>query len=266
MHNISTIFRFYTPFLNIEDEKNNLTGVLKKIEKSLVFDWIKFNKKTVKQDKYFKITLNFEGDMGKIDFYYLKKLLKDQYFLPIFKMDIYLNQKFLLNNTTKKRAILFLNNIFECFDWLTEKEYLIDLDNNLYYKNSFFSSKKYPDYDFRDLEDIRKKFESKNWIRLLEKFIVNLQNWDFILTRDNSRKYHTFYWILLYFLYLVYIMHLNIIKTSKTVKELEDLWDKIENNWHLLLMKKRLKVVDDLNLVTYKNYKEKLEIFFNLLK
>ncbi len=266
MHNISTIYRFYTPFLDVEDEKNNLIGVLKKIEKSLIFDWIKFEKQKNISEKYLKISLIFKNNLGKIDFYYLKKLLKDQYFLPIFKLDIYLNQKFLLNNTTKKRTVLFLNNIFECFDWLNEKEYLIDLDRNLYYKNSFFGIKKYPSYDFRDLEDIRKKFESKNWVKILEEFIVNLQTWDFILTRENSKKYYTFYWILLYFLYLVYIMHLNIIKTSKTVKELEDLWSKINNNWHIQLMKKRLKVVDDLNLVTYKNYKEKLEIFFNLLK
>jgi len=266
MHNISTIYRFYTPFLYIENEKNNLWGVLKKIEKSLIFDWVNFNKKTENQEKYFKITLDFAENMWKLEVYYLNKLLEDQYFLPIFKMDIYLSEKFLLNNETKKRAIMFLNNIFECFDWLTEKEYLIDLDRDLYYKYWFFSTKKYPNYDFRDLENIRKKFESRNWVKLLEQFILNLQNWDFILTRENSKKYHSFYWILLYFLYIVYIMHLNIIKTSKTVKELEDLGSKIENNWHLLLMKKRLKIVDELNLKTYKNYKEKLEIFFNLLK
>ena len=265
MHNISTIYRFYTPFLDIEQEKNNLWGVLKKIEKSLSFEWIKFSKNTENQDKYLKISLVFSDNMWKIDFYYLKSLNKDEYFLPIFKMDIYLNNKFLLNNITKKRTISFLNNIYECFDWLNEKEYLIDLDKSLYYKEWFFNTKKYPNYDFRDLETVRNKFESKNWIKLLQNFIEKLQTWDFILTRENSKKYHTFYWILLYFLYLVYIMHLNIIKTSKTVKELEDLWEKLENDWHIIVMKKRLKIVDDLNLVTYKNYKEKLEIFFNLL-
>lgn len=266
MHNISTIYRFYTPFLNIENEKNNLTGVMKKIEKSLIFDWIKFEKKMEKQEKYYKISLYFSDNMGKIDFYYLEQLLEDQYFLPIFKCDIYLNDNFFQTNETKKRAIWFLNNIFECFDWLNEKEYLVDLDNNLYYKFWFLGFKKYPDYDFRDLENIRKKFENRNWIKILEEFIINLQTWDFILTKDNSNKYYSFYWILLYFIYLVYIMHLNIIKTSKTVKELEDLWDKMENNWHIELIKKRLNYVEELNLVTYKKYKEKLEIFFNLLK
>jgi len=33
-------------------------------------------------------------------------------------------------------------------NWLTEKEYLIDLDGDLYFKSWFFSSKKYPNHDF----------------------------------------------------------------------------------------------------------------------
>jgi len=265
MHNIATVYRFYTPFLDVEKEKKDLGGVLKKIEKSLVFDWIKFEKKTVEQEKYFKITLDFFWKVWKIDFYYIKSLRKQEYFLPIFKIDVYLDNNSFINTFTRKKIVLFLNNIFECFDGLTEKEYLIDLDQTMYYKNWFFSFKKYPNHDFRDLEQVRKNFESKNWKKILEEFILKLQKGDFILTRENSNQYHTFYWILLYFLYLVYIMHLNIIKTSKTVKELEDLWSDMENNGHIILMKKRLKIVDDLNLVTYKHYKEKLEIFFNLL-
>ena len=266
MLNIATIYRFYTPFLDIDNEKNNLTWVYKKIKKSLKLEWINFKIVKKAQEKYFKFSLVFQDNIWKIDFYYINRLYKEEYFLPIFKMDIYLDNKFLLNNSTKKRTVLFLNNIFECFDWLNEKEYLIDINNNIYFKEWFFWFKKFPDYDFRDLEYVRKDFESRNWIKMLEEFITKLQKWDFILTKENSNKYHAFYWILLYFLYLVYIMHLNIIKTSKTVKELEDLGDKIQNDWHIKLLRTRLKVVDDLNLVTYKRYKERLEIFFNLLK
>ena len=265
MHNISTIYRFYTPFLDIEKEKKNLWGVMKKIEKSLVFDWIKFNKIDINNNLYFKVSLEFFWKVWKIDFYYIKSLKKDMYFLPIFKCDIYLENQFLIDTFSKKRIVSFLNNIYECFDWLNEKEYLIDLDNTMYYESWFFNSKKRPSYDFRDLELIRKKFENKNWIKLLEDFINHLQKWDFILTANNSSKYHGFYWMLIYFLYLVYIMHLNIIKTTEALKELEDMWDIINNNSHINLMKKRLKYVDDLSLVNYKNYKEKLEIFFNLL-
>jgi hypothetical protein len=38
MHNISTIYRFNTPFLNLENEKKGLLSVIKKIEKSIEFD------------------------------------------------------------------------------------------------------------------------------------------------------------------------------------------------------------------------------------
>jgi len=266
MHNTSTIYRFYTPFLDIEKEKKNLWAVGKKIEKSLTFDWVWFNKTTEKLDSYFKITLNFDSNLWKIDFYYINQLEEDKYFMPIFKCDIYLNNKFLQSNLTKKKWVWFLNNIFECFDWLTEKEYLIDLNNSFYYKKWFFGSKKYPDYDFLNLEFVQKQFESKNWIRILENFILHLQKWDFILTKDNSSKYHKFYGTLLYFLYLVYLMDLNIKKTSHTLKELEKLDEDLENNAHIAMMKKRLSYVDDLTVVNYKKYREKLEIFFNLLK
>lgn len=265
MHNISTIYRFYTPFLDIWDEKKNLLWVMKKIEKSLSFDWIKFTKIKNNIDKYIKFSIVFEDGMWKIDFYYIKSLKTDEYYLPIFKCDIYLNNKFLYNNEAKKRTVLFLNNIHECYDWLSEKEYLIDLDNSLSYKEWFLSFRKYPNHDFRNLDEIRKKFESNWWVKILENFIIRLKSWNFFLTRNNSWKYHTFYWMLLYFLYLVYIMNLNVIKTWNTISELEDLWDMQQNNWHINLLKKRLKIVDDLNMITYKKYKEKLDLFFNLL-
>jgi len=49
MHNVSTIYRFNTPFLDLSTEKDNLLGVIRKIEKSVEFDGIKFNK-TIKQE------------------------------------------------------------------------------------------------------------------------------------------------------------------------------------------------------------------------
>jgi len=38
MHNISTIYRFNTPFLNLQNERDGLLTVIKKIEKSIEFD------------------------------------------------------------------------------------------------------------------------------------------------------------------------------------------------------------------------------------
>lgn len=266
MHKISTTYRFYTPFLDVNSEKDNLLSVIKKIEKSLIFDWIDFNKLEKKWNKYYKITLEFFSMWWKIDIFFINSLEKDEYFLPIFKIDIYLELEiFLLNNYTRKKTVNLLNNIFECFDWLDEKEYLIDLDDSIFYSSWLFNSKKYPNHDFLDLEQIRKNFENENWVKVLEDFIKSIQSWNYVLTKENTKTYFKFYWVLLYFIYLLYIMHLNIQKTSETLTELEKLWDDTQNDIHIQLMKQRLSYVDDLTIVTYENYKEKLELFFNLL-
>ena len=58
MHNISTIYRFNTPFLNLQNERDGLLTVIKKIEKSIEFDWISFEKSSDNEWNYKKISLN----------------------------------------------------------------------------------------------------------------------------------------------------------------------------------------------------------------
>jgi len=289
MHNISTIYRFNTPFLDLEEEKKGLLSVIKKIEKSIEFDGIDFEKVTEKQWKFYKISLlfkcnqdefnvdNFQKkklnqtnlpifncDLWRVDFFYLWKITDSLYHLPVFKLNIFLNDSFLVNNNSKKKAISFLNNIFECFDWLNEKEYLIDIDNSIYYREWFFKTKKRPSYDFSNIEKIKNDFESKKWMQLLKDFIVKFQNKDFILTRKNADEYHKLHWILLYFIYLVFIISQTIEKTDKTLKNIENTdWDNIYE-WNLELMKERLEYVDELNKATFERYKNRLELFFKM--
>ncbi len=263
MHNIATIYRFKTPFLDLEKEKKNLSSVLKKIEKSVEFDWINFDKKIKEVWKYYEIILKFKENLWEIKFYYLRENSLE-YFFPIFKLDIFLNAKFLKDNNSKKNWVKFLNNIFECFDWLTEKEFLIDLNNDFYYKTSFWWTKKYPNYDFSDIEIIEKNFGIKKWEELLKDFIVKYKNRTFVLTRKNSKYYHELHSIILYFIYLVFLMYQNIEKNIQTQKQLKNMWNSGVYEGHIELMKKRLNYVDDLSLVTFKKYKQRLEIFFKL--
>ncbi|MBT3727435.1 hypothetical protein HOG21_07445 [bacterium] len=44
MHNIATIYRFNTPFLDLINEMYHLNSVIKKIEKSVEFDGLIFDK------------------------------------------------------------------------------------------------------------------------------------------------------------------------------------------------------------------------------
>lgn len=264
MHNISTIYRFNTPFLNLDKEKGSLLGVIKKIQKSIEFDWINFEKKSINEWNYYKIVLDFRDNLWRVEFFYISEVCNNIYHLPVFKLNIFLNNSFLLNNESKERAVKFLNNIFECFDWLNEKEYLIDLDNNFYYKSWFFHSKKYPDYDFSNLEEIKNDFESKNWMQLLKNFITKFQNKDFILTRKNADEYHKLHWILLYFIYLVFIISQTIEKTDKTLNNIKDVhWNWIYE-WNLELMKERLNYVDKVNKDTFERYKRRLDLFFKM--
>lgn len=264
MNNISTIYRFNTPFLDLSIEKENLISLIKKIKKSIEFDWIGYEQIRTKELNYNKILLNFDDNLWKIELFYISKVEKNQYYLPIFKLNIFLSIQFLVDNRQRERAVKFLNNIFECFDWVNEKEFLIDLNNDFYYTKWLFRNKKYPNHDFSDLDKIKNDFESKNWMKLLEDFIRNFQNTEYILTKENSNEYHKLHWLLLYFIYLVFLIYQNLQKVNKAhnnINTSEWVWI---YEWQLDLMKERLWYIDELNQATFIKYKNRLELFFKM--
>lgn len=264
MYNVATIYRFNTPFLNLSDEKTHLLWVMKKIEKSIAFDWIWYDKKTIKEWNYYKIILDFNDNLWQVDFYYISDAKINDYHLPVFKLNIDLNESFLLDNESKKRAIKFLNNIFECFDWLNEREFLIDINNNLYFTSWFFKTKRTADYDFSDIEKIRNLFETKDWMALVEDFIKKFSWKEFELTYEKSEYYHKLHSIFLYFVYLVFLMYQNIERTNNAKKELDNTVVEWLYEWQIDLMKERLTYVEELHKNTFEQYKNRLELFFKM--
>lgn len=258
---VSTVYRFKTPFLDISLERKNLLSVIDKIKSSLSFDWISFQEEKKQVGDYYKISLLIDNSLWNIDLFYIKEI-KEKY-LPIFKMDIELSSVFLSSNIQKRKTVKFLTNIFECFDWLNEKEYLIDIDKNLFYNSWILRIKKYPHYDFSSISNIQNDFEIKWWLKLLENFIVSFSNSNYILTKENSSEYHKLHWIVLYFIYLVFIISQNIEKTKGVLTELNNINSDIYDG-HIDLVKQRLAYVDNLNIINFKNYKEKLELFYKL--
>ena len=276
MHNISTIYRFNTPFLDIRAERDNLLLSLTNIKKILNFDGVYFQEIAEKIWDYHKITLLFEQELWRMEFFYINNLEifnwdNPEYYLPVFKFDIYLNNSFLSSNALKKKAVDFLTSVFECFDWTNEKEFLLDINSSFYYTAWLFKSKRYPQHDFSHISAIQKLFEKSEGILLLEKFIIKFSNSQYILTKENSKEYHKVHGVMLYFIYLVYIIYSNLEKTSNTKNIIEKALEKHksddnseEYSWSLLLMEERLKFVDDLNYSNFKKYREKLNIFFKL--
>lgn len=260
MQNISTLYRFNTPFLDIEKEKNSLIGVKNKIASFIrKFESIQYEETKTDIWEYIKISFLFENNFGCIDFYYIKKFTNN-YYMPIFKMDIFLWTKVIENQM--KIVVGFLTNVYECFDWLTEKEYLIDLNNSICYKNGFFW-KVYPIHQFSDLCIIQKQFEKQKWTKLFEEFLIKFADKKFILNMNNSWEYHKLHAIMLYYIYLVHIMYKNIVDSTKQLQKLENI-EFCEMQEHKELVEQRLAHVNNLSVVNFNEYYKKLEVFFSL--
>ncbi len=146
---------------------------------------------------------------------------------------------------------------------MDEREYLVDLDNSLYYKKLF--RKIYPTHDFIDLDSIKTEFEENKWNEVLENFIETFSKKNYKLTVENSEEYHKIHSIVFYYIYLVYLLYQNIVDSKNQLDYLEeiDLWDE---NHHKDLIQERLKFVNDMSIDNFKKYYQRLEIFFNLFK
>ncbi len=272
MHNIASIYRFNTPFLNAQNEKEHLLWLLQSIKKVLHFNGIYFQEIKENRWDYYKVSFVFQEELWRIDFYYIDdiNIFKGEvpaYYLPIFTCDIFLNSSFLSNNLLRKRAVDFLTTIFESFDGIDEKEFLIDINSDLYYTKWFFKLKQFPHYDFSDIYKIQKDFESRHGMEILEEFIMRFSYRSFILSKETAEEYHKIHGIMLYFIYLVYIIYQNLEKTKQAklmLKSVKYLNSMEENTWNMELTKQRLDFVDDLNYSNFKKYREKLNLFFKL--
>lgn len=266
MNNIASIFRFYTPFLDFAQEKKHLVSVMKKVAKLLEGNNILFTKKQEKQWNYYKMSYVFDKKLWKIEFLYISGLEKTQYFLPLFRLEIFLHNNFLLNNTAKKNSVSFLNNIFECFDGINEKEFLIDIADNIYYKEGLFGCKTFPHYDFCDIESVKKIFENKWWSEVLENFITKHSQWWFILSQHTEQEYRTLHWIFLYFVYLIYLMHQNHERTGSVQETLLSMDVEYFSSAQTDLFHERLSYLHDIHNKVFEQYKNRLELFFTLFK
>ncbi len=259
MQKIVTIYRFNTPFLNFKQERDGLIGIQNNISDFVInFEWIEILSEEEDVWDYMKFKYKTNNNLVKLNFYYLK-VYNWNYYAPIFKLDIFVDRLML----SEKIIVWFLINIFECFDWLDEREYLVDLDNSLYYKKLF--RKIYPTHDFIDLDSIKTEFEENKWNEVLENFIETFSKKNYKLTVENSEEYHKIHSIVLYYIYLVYLLYQNIVDSKNQLDYLEeiDLWDE---NHHKDLIQERLKFVNDMSIDNFKKYYQRLEIFFNLFK
>jgi len=264
MHNIATIYRFKTPFLDIKEEINAIQKIINCSEEYVKSEWLEYQVYLKKSDEIQSFVIDIK-EIGKLVFVFLiwEKLLKEKFY-PIFTMDICFYELFL--NSHKKEVVNFLTNIFECFDGVNEKEYLIEIDKNIYYTNWFLWKKIYPKYDFQDIDVLSKNFTEKKGIKILSDFLQKYNNW-FVLNMYTADEYHKVNGYLLYFLYLLFIMHKILYWINENFNLLENMDShKIEYKWNLLLQKERLKILWNATKKTYEKYLLFLDKFLGLFE
>jgi hypothetical protein len=265
-HSVATIYRFFTPFSDLEKEEKFLQEVLKKIVSYLKSENIKlsFERKDTKRDILIIIGLE---DFWRLIFFFRKinlfQMTTVDYALPIFEFDILFNMQFFLFH--KKQIVNFLTNIFECFDWVNEKEYLIEMDKTVCYKKFFI--KVCPHYDFQEVDKLQKQFVDKNGKAMLEEFLRNYYGKGFVLNKETADIYLTIHWNLLYLFYLLYTLYIVLYQTNKLSKDLKiSDFKLVEYKANLTLFRERLKMLGDTTEDVFKKYLFFLEKFLNLFK
>jgi hypothetical protein len=66
MHNVATIYRFYSPFLDFSNEKKSLILLIHRIQEVLLFDNLKFKEESFQKDNFYNVILKFEDNTEKI--------------------------------------------------------------------------------------------------------------------------------------------------------------------------------------------------------
>jgi len=262
MQNVATVYRFKTPFLNVDHEIIKVKEIIECTINYIKLEWLEYST-SLRKSNELQIFIIEIKNIWKFVFTFLtwKRLLEERFY-PIFTMDIYFNENFLVSH--KKWVVIFLTNVFECFDSVNEKEYLIEIDKNIYYKNWFLWKKVYPKYDFQDIDILSKNFKQEEGIKILSNFLKKYNTW-FVLNMYTANEYHKVNGYLLYFLYLLFTMYkiLNWVDNSlNLIKNIDS--DITEYKWHLLLQKKRLKILWNITKQTYEKYLLFLENFLGL--
>lgn len=252
---LATIYRFYTPFVSNFDKYSIFNNVKTNIEDYLNEEGLILSKVYFKEDYYGKTIFNLSNNFIKLILYFQNG---DDYKMPLFFVDIFLKKDYSWNESeSMKNIINFLTWLFECFDWMDEKDFIIDYNKSIFYLNNK-KTKIYPIYDFTDADNMQDFF---NWFNL-DKFLLNYEKKS--LDKDKLKNDENLYKLFLYLVYIVFLMNKSINQSYKQIKDIDSM-DSDILNYHIKLAKKRLSYVRELSKYTYDKYILRLETLFRFL-
>lgn len=245
MISLATIYKFKTPFFNLEFEKQNLEQIYIKSKDFLRFQDLEW-KELKKETMYYKNILLIVDDILEITLSVTKDV--NNIYLPLILIEISIN-----NDTIKNWAIEeLLKSFFEIFDGIKENSFILDINHSL------VSSEKLP-HDFLELNQLYIKYQKdKSIMKLIENFLTskNKSQVEFIKIQE----------IFLYFTFLVFEIFRNLWKIEQTKTENKVMFQ--NNIWwlNIELSNQRLEHLENLNIANFEKYVLLLESFYFIFK
>ena len=240
MINFLNIYKFNFPFLENKYEEVLFNSIFTDLEELFLYEELLESIDRVSNVKYEKIVLNIKN--WKIELFFTKD---GDYYIPKFQLNLFFKDK--VNNSILIKII----NIFNSF-WI--KNYFFDYDFD-YFKNLEI-------YNLKNINVLEKNFELY-WEKELNVFLKNMHK-DYL--EEELKNNPIIFDSLLYLIFIYYIFYENNLNSENIINDLNN--KNINTNYVgiISLSKTRLKIVNDLNLITFNRYKKMLDTFFWLLK
>lgn len=176
--------------------------------------------------------------------------------------EIYLDKSYLKTNTSLKKSIFLLSNIFECFDEFEEKNLLIEFHKDI--ETTYTNNKKYIlRHDFLNINSLLRIYTEKKISKTLKSFITNNHQMN---TMSSIRNRHPeIYRTLLFFVYNIFAMQKSLIRTDKQIQEIQDFEKENGEDMHVSISEERLKLNHTSLEKTLNLYKTNFEYFIEVM-
>ena len=169
------------------------------------------------------------------------------------------------DENSMKRAIFFLSNTFECFEFLDEKNLMIEFHSSLRetsVKENFSPFRKnfFLRFDFIDvgqIDDLSEKYNSElfqNFVEEKWKLHKNVSE----IKSEHPENYRT----LLVFLYHIFSLTKNLKRTRNELEKIRRYEEKNGENMHINISEERLKMTQESIQKVLEKYTQVFESFF----
>lgn len=226
--------------------------------------YLKYNDLFDKIEKFstdlFTTKMVYFSNWIKIEISYLNSIDYDKLYFPLFRMDFYMEKKYLKDNNIVK----IIDDIYDLFYWLWEEDYLLDYLPTFHYRWVNLLSKVYPKHKFIDVNMLESDYINDKWEQIINNYLKEKSKHP----EYNSDSYNSFEEFRDYFNYIMYSYHnlfVFLVESSSVKNEIEDL--RTNNNsyfWNKLLFSKRLSNLQSDWYIIFKNYWMYIDSFFQL--